>query len=89
MAPAKKKVTNKSKDKYSVNTAESQTNLDNIDNTNSVNSDDILTDIENTNNTFNLDNIDNEVLRSLKGYGLAFKPPEFSHDHTLFSGFQS
>ena len=66
MAPAKKKVTNKSKDKYSVNTAESQTNLDNIDNTNSVNSDDILTDIENTNNTFNLDNIDNEVLRSLK-----------------------
>ena len=68
MAPAKKKVTKKSKDKYSVNTAESQTNLDNIDNTNSVNSDDILTDIENTNNTLNLDNIDNEVLRSLKRY---------------------
>ena len=89
MAPAKKKVTNKSKDKYSVNTAESQTNLDNIDNTNSVNSDEILTDIESTNNTFNLDNIDNETLRSLKGYGLASKPPEFSHDHTLFSGFQS
>ena len=66
MAPAKKKVINKAKVKYNVNTAESQTNLDNIDNTNSVNSDDILTDIESTNNTFNLDNIDNETLRSLK-----------------------
>ena len=68
MAPAKKKVINKAKVKYNVNTAQSQTNLDNNENTNSVNSDDILADIESTNNTFNLDNIDNETLRSLKGY---------------------
>ena len=73
MAPAKKKVINKAKVKYNVNTAQSQTNIDNNENTNSVNSDDILTDIESTNNTFNLDNIDNETLRSLKGYGLALK----------------
>ena len=66
MAPAKKKVINKAKVKYNVNTAQSQTNLDNNENTNSVNSDDILADIESTNNTFNLDNIDNETLRSLK-----------------------
>ena len=34
MAPAKKKVINKAKVKYNVNTAQSQTNLDNNENTN-------------------------------------------------------
>ena len=68
MAPtASKRTANQNKDKYIINTSDSQTNTDNNENTHSGISDHTLTDIENSSDNLNLDHIDNEILRSLKG----------------------